>query len=63
MIAEAFNIFNTVNYDVNSMNAGQYLSGPTITNPTAAYVANPAFGKYTATLPGREIQLGLRWSF
>ena len=63
IIAEAFNLFNTVNYDVNSVNSGQYLSGPTITNPTASYVANPLFGKYSATLPAREIQVGLRWSF
>ncbi len=63
VIAEAFNLFNTVNYDVNSMNSGQYLSGPTITNPSAPYVANPRFGKYSATLPAREVQLGLRWSF
>ena len=63
IIAEAFNLFNTVNYDVNSMNSGQYLSGPTIANPKAAYVVNPLFGKYSATLPAREVQLGLRWSF
>jgi hypothetical protein len=63
IIAEAFNLFNTVNYDVNSINSGQYLGGPTIANPKAAYVPNPLFGKYSATLPAREIQLGLRWSF
>ena len=27
VIAEAFNLFNTVNYDVTSVNAGQYLGG------------------------------------
>ena len=63
VIAEAFNLLNTVNYDVNSVNAGQYLSGPTIANPKAAYVTNPLFGKYSATLPAREVQVGLRWSF
>ncbi len=63
VIAEAFNLLNTVNYDVNSVNSGQYLSGPTILNPAAPYVSNPSFGKYTATLPAREIQLGLRVSF
>ncbi len=63
VIAEAFNVFNTVNYDVSSINSGQYLSGPTITNPNAAKVSNPLFGKYSATLPAREVQLGLRWSF
>jgi hypothetical protein len=63
IIAEAFNLFNTVNYDVSTINSGQYLSGPTIANPKAAYVPNSLFGKYSATLPAREIQLGLRWSF
>jgi len=32
-------------------------------NPTAASAPNPRFGQYTATLPPREIQLGLRVSF
>jgi hypothetical protein len=63
VIAEAFNLFNSVNYDVNSINSAQYFSGPTIVNPSAAYVPNPKFGTYSATLPAREIQLGLRWSF
>jgi len=63
LIAEAFNLFNTVNYDVSTINSGQYLSGPTILNPAAPYVANPNFGKYSATLPAREVQLGVRWSF
>jgi outer membrane receptor protein involved in Fe transport len=63
IIAEAFNLFNSVNYDVNSINSGQYLSGPTIANPSAAYLPNPLFGKYSATLPAREVQLGLRFSF
>jgi hypothetical protein len=63
IILEGFNIFNTVNYDVSTINSGQYLSGPTIANPSAAYVPNSLFGKYSATLPAREIQLGVRWSF
>jgi Carboxypeptidase regulatory-like domain/TonB dependent receptor-like, beta-barrel len=63
IIVEGFNIFNTVNYDVNSINSGQYLQGPTITSPTTAYIANPLFGKYSATLPAREVQLALRYSF
>jgi hypothetical protein len=63
VVAEAFNLLNAVNYDVNSINAGMYLSGPTISNPTAAYVRNPLFGTYSTTLPSREIQLGLRYSF
>ncbi|HPC83274.1 MAG TPA: TonB-dependent receptor [Thermoanaerobaculaceae bacterium] len=63
LIAEGFNIFNTVNYDVNSVQQGEFLSGPTVTNPTAPYVKNPMFGKYTSTFKGREIQLGLRFMF
>ncbi|MCU1348981.1 MAG: hypothetical protein JWO56_2011, partial [Acidobacteria bacterium] len=62
-IAEAFNITNRRNFDVQSVNGGQYLSGPTIANPAAAYVNNPRFGTYNATLPAREFQLGLRWLF
>lgn len=62
-IAEAFNIFNTVNYDVNSINAGEFLSGPTILNPATPYKANPNYGKYSSTLSPREIQLGVRWTF
>jgi hypothetical protein len=63
LIAEAFNLFNTVNYNVAAIDGGMYRSGPTLVNPTAAYVANPNFGKYSATLPSREIQLGVRWVF
>ncbi len=62
-IAEAFNVTNVRNYDVNSIQAGEFLAGPTIANPKAAAVKNPKFGHYTATLPPREIQLGLRWVF
>jgi len=62
-IAEAFNLTNFKNFDVQSVQAGQFLSGPTIANPKAAYVNNPRFGQYTATLMPREIQLGLRWIY
>jgi len=62
-IAEGFNITNVTNYDVQSINSGQYLSGPTAANPKAAYVNNPRFGTFNATLPAREFQLGLRWVF
>ena len=70
-IAEVFNLFNNVNWDVNSVAAGQFLSGPTLasyrtaadkTKPAAA-VPNTAFGTYSATLQPREFQLGLRWVF
>jgi hypothetical protein len=62
-IAEAFNVTNARNYDVNSINAALDLSGPTLANPAAATVVNPGYGKYRATLPAREFQLGLRWAF
>ncbi len=54
VIAEAFNLTDVTNYDVNSIDAAEYLS---------AGVENPNFGKYRATLPAREIQLGLRFEF
>jgi hypothetical protein len=63
VIAEAFNVLNTTNYDVNSIDGAEFLSGPTLANPALAAVRNPNFGKARATLPGREIQLGLRWVF
>jgi hypothetical protein len=62
-IAEAFNITDTTNYDVQSIVTGQYLSGPTAANPALAAVPNPRFGQYNATLAPREFQLGLRWTF
>ena len=62
-IAEAFNLFNTVNYDVNSIDSSEYLSGPTLAAPALPYVDNPNFGDYSATLTPREIQLGLRYRF
>ena len=62
-IAEAFNITNVTNYDVQSITGGQYLSGPTAANPAAPAVANPRFGLYGSTLPAREFPLGLRWLF
>ncbi|MCX7895781.1 MAG: TonB-dependent receptor [Thermoanaerobaculum sp.] len=63
LIAEGFNLFNNVNYNVNSVDSAEYLSGPTLSNPNQPFVRNPNFGKYSATLPPREIQLGLRVSF
>ena len=63
VIAEGFNLTNRDNKDVQSVVSGQYLSGPTIANPKAAYVPNTDFGKFNAHLPSREIQLGLRWVY
>jgi hypothetical protein len=62
-IAEGFNLFNWKNYEVQSVVAGEFLSGPTAANPALPAVRNPQFGKFTATLPAREFQLGVRWVF
>lgn len=62
-IAEAFNVTNTKNYDVASINGGEFLSGPTIASPALAKVPNPNYGKPSQQLPPREVQLGLRWVF
>ena len=63
MIAEAFNLFNRANNDVNTLINGEFLSGPTAANPALPAVRNPRFGQFTDTLPAREVQLGLRLSF
>ncbi len=60
-IAEAFNVTNVVNYDVQSVVGGEYLAGPTAANP--AGTKNPRFGQFNSTLPAREFQLGVRWVF
>jgi hypothetical protein len=63
LIVEGFNVLNNTNYDVNSIDAAEFLSGPTLANKALPFVRNSNFGHYRATLPGREIQLGLRWVF
>jgi hypothetical protein len=63
LLAEAFNLFNTRNDNVVSIDGAEFLSGPTITTPDAAFVRNTSFGRPTSTLPGREIQLGIRLVF
>ncbi|NJN64578.1 MAG: TonB-dependent receptor [Acidobacteria bacterium] len=63
LIAEAFNVFDWTNYDVSSIDNRELLLGPTLANPTVLPVANPTFGNYRATLPPREIQLGVRYQF
>jgi hypothetical protein len=63
LIVEGFNVLDTTNYDVNSIDTAEFLSGPTLANPNLPAVRNPNFGRARATLPGREIQLGLRWLF
>jgi hypothetical protein len=62
-IAEGFNLTNRTNFDVQSVVGGEFLSGPTAANPAAVAVRNPNFGRYVATLPAREFQLGVRWMF
>ena len=52
-IAEAFNLLNQVNYDPNSVDNAEFLSGPTLVNPGLPYTSNPNFGNYGATLPPR----------
>jgi hypothetical protein len=63
LIAEVFNLFNRTNYDVNFIQNNEYTSGPTPTAPTAPLVKNANFKTYTATLPSREAQLGVRLVF
>jgi hypothetical protein len=62
-IAEAFNLFNRTNYDVNFLQNNEYLTGPTPTAPATALVPNTNFKNYTATLPPFEAQLGVRVTF
>lgn len=63
VIAEAFNLFNRKNYDVNSIVNGEYLSGPTLALPGNPYVPNPRYKEYTSTLAPFEAQLGVRVVF
>lgn len=63
IIAEAFNLTNRKNFDVNSVVDNEFTSHPTLSNPAAATVRNPRYGQYLATLPPFEAQLGLRLTF
>ena len=62
-VAEVFNLTNVANYDVQSVVAGQNLSGPTAANAALPLVPNTAFGRFTRTHRPREFQLGVRWVF
>jgi len=62
-IAEAFNLFNTVNYDVTSVDNAEFFTGPTLLDPSIPFTPNPSYGQYRATLDPLEIQLGVRWQF
>lgn len=61
LIVECFNLFNTTNYDVNAVDNAEFLLD--LSTGAPQYVPNPRFGEYLDTLPPREIQLGLRYSF
>ena len=63
LLVEAFNLFNARNDNVATIDGAEFLSGPTITTPEAPFVRNTSFGRPTSTLPGREIQLGIRLVF
>ena len=63
LIIEAFNVLDTTNYDVSSVDGAMYFSGPTLWDPTIPFVPNPDFGSYRATHSPREIQLGLKYTF
>jgi hypothetical protein len=63
LIAEVFNLFDRVNYDVNSVINAEFLSGPTLASPGLAFAPNPRYSQYTSTLSPREFQLGARITF
>ncbi len=63
LIVEVFNVFNTTNYDVSSVDGAQYFQRFNRTTGQLEIHENTRFGSYTATLPPREIQLGLRYVF
>jgi hypothetical protein len=63
LIVEAFNLFNTTNHDVSSVDSARFYQ---VFDPATGGLStseNPRFGTYTATLSPREIQLGLRYVF
>jgi hypothetical protein len=62
-ILEFFNLFNRDNFDVNSLQNSEFLSGPTLANPALAAVPNPRYKQYTATLTPFEAQIGVRVTF
>jgi len=61
VLVEVFNLFDTVNYDVRSVDGAMYFDGPTLANPDVAFVPNPGFGTYRNTHRPLEAQIGLRW--
>jgi len=63
LVAEAFNLFNTSNYDVVSVDGARFYQVFDPATMQLQTLANSRFGSYTATLSPREIQLGLRYVF
>ncbi len=61
LMIECFNLFNTTNYDVNTVDNAEFLIDPS--SGSMAPVPNPRFGEYLDTLPPREVQLGVRYRF
>jgi TonB dependent receptor-like, beta-barrel/Carboxypeptidase regulatory-like domain len=61
LLIECFNLFNTTNYDVNTVDNAQFLIDPS--SGSMAPVPNPRYGEYLDTLPPREVQLGVRYRF
>lgn len=59
VIVEGFNVFNTTNYDVTSVDGAEFLASAT----PGVLVPNPNFGKFSATLPSREVQVGVKVAF
>jgi hypothetical protein len=58
-MVEAFNVFNRTNFieDTNQSSFVVFGSGAYPSNPL------PAYGRYTLTMPPRQLQLAVRLSF
>ena len=55
VIGEAFNLLNRINYDVNSIINGEFLSGPTLANPALARVVNRASASSRRRFPRANV--------
>ena len=62
-VDEAFNLFDTSNYDVSSADGARFYQVFDPATIQLKTLANSRFGTYAATLSPREIQLGLRYVF
>ena len=62
-VDEAFNLFDTTNYDVSSVDGARFYQVFDPATMQLEMLANSRFGTYTATLSPREIQRGLRYVF